>query len=281
LLNRLLVRFDHIATVPVEQPKLVTDYPSLQLYIESQFRIPIIARWPPIAQFLSVHKVPVTKLMSPVVSKLCERWLTTTPVKLSTATPTPYRREFAELALLAARELQIGQGMHFMFADDSAGPIYKAALAGAPDLPEEVSQWALEMACRRDWSTDVTTQINEYHKRQADERAHRLRTDPEYRRRQERLVASIPFTPSTRELPPWPLGPQDTIQRGFREACTHSGALMPLMRIRSDVVAEILLATIIEDSPAEEYDSRYRVDDHLALEYDHDSYPTEYWLSPF
>ena len=281
LLNRLLVRFDHIATVPVEQPKIVANHPSLKLYIESQFRTPIIARWPPVARFLSVHKVPIANLMSPVVSKLCERWLTTTPVKLTTATPTPYRRELAELALLVARELQIAQGKHRMFADDSAGPIYKAALAGAPDLPDEVSQWALEMARRRDWSTDVTTQINEYHIRQADERANRLRTDPEYRRRQERLVASIPFIPSTRELPPWPSGPQDTVERGFCEACLHSGALIPLMRTRPDVVAEILLATIIEDSPEEEYDRRYRTDDHWGLEYDHDSYPTAYWQSPF
>jgi hypothetical protein len=62
--------------------------------------------------------------MSPVVAKLCERWLTTMPVELIPGTPMPFRRELAEIALFTARALQVAQGKRFIFADDSEKAMY-------------------------------------------------------------------------------------------------------------------------------------------------------------
>ena len=47
------------------------------------------------------------------------------------------------------------------------------------------------------------------------------------------------------------------------------------------MAAEVLLATIVEDSPEEEYGASYPFDEQFGLEFDQDSYPTAYWKSPF
>jgi hypothetical protein len=219
--------------------------------------------------------------MSPVVAKLCERWLTTMPVELIPGTPMPFRRELAEIALFTARALQVAQGKRFIFADDSEKAMYAAALAGAPDFPDEVSAWALEMAQRRPWRADVVAQIVEFQEQQARKHAERLRTDPEYRARHQRRERMPTFIPSARELPPWPLGPLERVERDFRECCTHSRSLAPLMKARPDVAAEVLLAVLIEDPPEEEYGRHTGLSDHYGMESDHGSYPTAYWHSAF
>ncbi len=86
--------------------------------------------------------------------------------------------------------------------------------------------------------------------------------------------------PSGRRLPYWPLGPQGRVDREFSDCCTSQNALVPLMRIRPKIAAEVLLAAIIEDSPEESYSSA-RYDDGFGLDFDKDSYPTAYWKSPF
>jgi hypothetical protein len=282
LLNRLLLRFHHIATAPGDQPALLQQDPSLGLYIEGQFRVPIISRWPPVIRFLSAHRDRVAYIMSPVVANLCETWLTTTPVELVPGIPMLFRRELAEVALSTAQALQIAQGKGVIFADDSEKPIYNAVLAGAPDLPDEVSAWALEMAQRRPWHADVVAKITEFREQQAKEHAERLRTDPVYRARYQRSEQMpISLASARRRLPPWPHGPLRRVERDFRECCTHSRSLGPLMKAGPEVAAEVLLAVIIEDSPEEEYSSRPSLTRNVGVEFDSSSYPTAYWQSPF
>jgi hypothetical protein len=224
-LDRLLRRFHHIATAPSGQPEMLHADPSLRLYMEAQYRVPIITRWTAVARFLAAHREQVANLMLPAVAGLCERWLTVMPVDLAPGVPTPYRKEFAEIALATARALQLAQGKSIIFLDDSEKPIYTAAFAGAPDLPEEVSAWALEVAQRRPYREDVAAKIAEHHRQRTQEHAERLRTDPEYRARHQQRGSFPAFIPSARELPPWPLGPQSRVERDFREGCTHLGSL--------------------------------------------------------
>ena len=281
LLNRLLLRFHHIATAPSGEPSLASADASLGLYLEAQNRLPIIARWPPVIRFMAAHRDRVASLMSPVVAKLCERWLTTMPVELIPGTPVPYRKELAEIALSSARAIQVEQGKRASFGGDWEKPSYAAALAGAPDLPEEVSAWALEMAQRRPWRPDVVAKITAHHRQQAEEHAERLRTDSDYRERHQQRQRMPTFIPSARELPPWPLGPRQRVEKDFRECCTHSRSLAPLMKARPDAAAEILLAMLIEDSPEEEYSRHSGLNDCYGMEFDLGSYPTAYWQSAF
>jgi hypothetical protein len=99
-LTRLLRRFEHVASVPGSQPNLPDGVPDISLYLEAQYRTPIYLRWPAIANFLTQHRNRIVALTSPVVAAVCERWLTATP------TGMPFRKEFAEIALGSARELQ-------------------------------------------------------------------------------------------------------------------------------------------------------------------------------
>jgi len=189
-LNRLIQRFHHIATMPNVGQDLVNRDPSLRLYMESQIRIPIVGRWPAVARFLAAHRETISKLTSPVIAGLCERWLTTTPVELVTGAPMPYRREFAALALATARCTQFEQISGTMYTDGAAKPIYSAALAAAPDLLDDVAAWALEMVRRRPLDKEVAERVGDYRRQQAETHRERTNSDPEYRVRRRGLFAT-------------------------------------------------------------------------------------------
>ena len=268
LLTRLLRRFLHVASIPGGPSKLLADIlyadPSFSLFLEAQFRTPIPGRWVAVARFVSMYQVRIADLCSPAVANVCERWLNAYPATHA-GSPFPLRKQFAELALATARAVQLEQRKGTIFADDSVKQIFSAALAGAPDLPDQVSQWALEMARRRPLDAAIAAAVTEHRRRQAAEHEEKLRTNDEYRARHERKLASVPtFIPSGRRLPAWPLGPQGRLDHHFRDSCTNGTALVPIMRVRPAVAAELLLAIIIEDSPEEEYGtSRFR--DNVGL----------------
>ena len=242
--------------------------------------MPILARWPAIARFLHANRERVATLISPTVSALCEKWLISLPVEYAPGFTTPFRKEFGEVALATARALQLEQKKETIFVGDFGKAIYPAALAAAPDLPDQVSAWALEMSRRQPYNAELKTKIAEYRQRKAREHEEKLRTDANYRARFERRENLPTFIPSGRRLPFWPLGPQGKRDRQFSECCTNQNALTPLMRARPKVAAEVLLATIIEDLPEESYGNS-RFDEGFGLEFDMRSYPTAYWKSPF
>lgn len=280
-INRLLKRFQHTATMPGVPEALRHVDPSLQLYLEAQHRTPIYGRWPQMARFLAAHKEKIAELASPIVAKICEIWLTCTPLRLSSGEAMPYRKEFAELAVATARALQVLQGNGVIFLDKLEKPVYMAAFAATYDLPEEVAEWALEMAQRRPIRQDVADAIKKFRAERRKKEAERLRTDSAHRKRIKELRSIPSFISASRELPPWPLGPQGRVEKDFRDACLDSQALVRLMAEKPLIAKEILLATIIEDSPKEDYSERMRLDESLGLEFDNSGYPTAYWKSAF
>jgi hypothetical protein len=234
------------------------------------------------ARFLAKHRERIAKLASPAIASLCERWLTSLPPTLGNGVATPYRREFAELALASAREMQLIPAKHVMVLGDSETRLYQAAFAGAPDLPAEVSEWALEMARRRPEHKDIVEQVKAHRIEQAKEHKERLRSDPEYRKREERRKnLPVSIGAFSEKLPSWPLGAYGRIEGHFREAVLHSISFQTLMRTLPDVAGEVLLACIIEDEPERQYGSRSQLDHELGIEADHRGYPTAPWKSPF
>ena len=275
--NRLLVRFHHIATVPVGGP-LALD-PAVGLYIEAQFRSIVLGRLPPLLRFLVAQSEHLRGLDSLALARVIETWLTMTPCELSNGALTPFRREMAEIALAMARNVQVkkGHGVTYLTQEYS---LYTAPLAGAADLPEEVGNWALELAGRRNVDADVERRIAAVRREQALEHAKRLETDPEYRKRHARLRMSSSISQFRERLPPWPLGARGKVDKDFRTACFTENGLQPLMRARPELAAEILLALIIEDQPEREYRSDHS-DVDLGLDDPKDAYPTAFWKSPF
>ncbi len=185
--------------------------------------------------------------MLPVVSRLAERWLDRFPLTMGTGQRFPFRKEFAWLALDGARALQLGQAKRIIFLGDFEEPIYSAAFSAARDLPDEVCEWALEVAQRRKLREDIAEKLKAHRAKEAEEHRQRLATDAEYRERHEQRRHPSLSIRLRRRLPPWPLGPQRSIERDFHQKCLHSPALNGLMPVRPAIAAEVLLACIIEE----------------------------------
>ena len=239
---RLVNRFEHMATVPGHSGQNLGSFSDLGLYIETQFRVPLVTRWPPIASFLSKYQDRVASLTAPAIAMLCDRWLSATPSVLSDGSPMPLRREFAELALASARELQLGRAKGIIYAGDEDWEvrIFQAALAGALDLTREISDWALEMAQRRPYRADLQEKVREHYRDRAAEHAQRMQEDTAYRERHERIQRLPPSLPFRKPLPPWPLGPTDRVETQFREAVLRSANFRALMEANAAVAAQII-----------------------------------------
>jgi hypothetical protein len=199
------------------------------------------------------------------VSAVCEAWLNGVPPLIGD-TPTLYRKEFAQLALRTAQVVQADKASGTIYIGHDDPPFFSAALAGAPDLPEEVAAWALEMAGRRDVSDFVRDRVAEANRKKAAERAEKLRTDPAYRADQERRRASRGpmMISSRRALPAWPLGPQRRLDRNFEDMAFKSNPLVALMHANPAAAAEALVALHIEDNPEEEFGSSTRIEPELG-----------------
>jgi hypothetical protein len=193
----------------------------------------------------------------------------------------PFRKELAAIALGTARERQFQNETARTWSHEIDKAVYSAALAGAADLPEEIAQWALEMAGRRPLFENIVSRVAAFRKKEAEEHRQKLATDPEYRARMKAKRSFSPVFPAAKKLPPWALGPRRHIENQFRETILGGGALQALLRVRPDVASELILACLIEDSPEEDYNRHPRIDDELGLQYDHDGYPTSYWKTPF
>jgi hypothetical protein len=139
-LLRLVKRFEHVASVPGATVDMQGRFLDLSLYIEAHFRTPIFGRWPAMARFLTKNRDRVSKMSSPAIASICERWLTSTPPVLRDGLVMPFRREFAELALASAREMQLEHAKGIIILGDAEKPVYQAALAGAPDVCADVSE---------------------------------------------------------------------------------------------------------------------------------------------
>ena len=276
--TRFLMRFHHIATVPTGGGMGLSA--AVSLYMEAQYRSIVFGRWPPVLRFLIAQRERLAGLVSSALAKVIETWLTKTPHTLNNGNPVPFRLEMAGMALAMARTVQVEKGHGVMYLTREP-LLYKAPLAGAADLPTEVGNWALELSGRRKVDADVKRRIAEVQLREAKAHAGRLKTDAQYKARQEERKRMPPSLGSFRErLPPWPLGASDKVDMDFRTACIKDSGIQSLMRAQPELAAEILLALIIEDQPEREYGSS-RLELDLGLEYPEDAYPTAFWKSPF
>lgn len=277
LLLRLLHRFTHLATTPSVPDSAAID-PALRIYLEVEMRTPIFVRWPPMVRFLAAHLERIAALASPAVSKLCLLWLSRTPV-MAGARQVPFRGTLARLALMTAQAEQAAGIAHPHYGGNGEREqsIFIAALAGAADIPLEVVTFALEMAQRRPLSEAGWARV---HGLQTAERARRetgsVPDNTAARRRT--LLPAITF--SREDLPPWPLGATSRVNVAFREVVLRKQALSQLMLVAPEVVSEVLLASIIDDRPVRDHGGS-GFDAALGVVYDHHSYPTIFWKSPF
>ncbi|GEB36257.1 hypothetical protein GLI01_02920 [Gluconacetobacter liquefaciens] len=282
-LDSLLRRFRHVASMPSVAPTLLNADTSMGLYLDANFRTLVIGRWPPIANFLAKHEARVADLMLPSVSAVCETWLNGVS-SLIGDTPTPYRKEFAQLALRIAQVVQADKMRGTIYSGHDDLTFFSSALAGAPDFPEKVAAWALEMVGRREPSDFVRERVAEANRKEAEKRAERLGTDLTYRAAEQKRGRSSRgpmMISSTYALPAWPLGPQHRLDRDFVNMAFKSNPLMALMHANPAAAAELLIALHIEDNPEEKFGSSTRIEPELGLSHQREAYPSAFWKSPF
>lgn len=276
LLKRLLHRFLHVATVP-SIPSHIAVESSLRIYLEADIRVPILERWGPMGRFLHAHAQRVGALGAPIAARVCKTWLGSLPTMLGDQ-PMPLRDVMATVALETARSEQItSTARYFHGGGDNGKLIFGTALLGAPDLPEEVAAFALEMAHRRPMAEATQARVDSLRAADLAERIAREKANPPRRR----APPPPTFISGRQELPPWPLGPNARLIDAFRNAVLHANGLVPLMNTDPSVASEVLLACMIEDQPHTEYGRSLRIDESYGLEYESDSYPTIFWKSPF
>jgi hypothetical protein len=236
LLRRLLRRFQHVATFP--NPTIMALFrgmPDLAAHAETMSRLPVPALWMPVLRGLGRHEGSVLDLASHQIAQLTDTWLRQTPAKW------PERDTAARLALA------VGQRMFDFKSDDQPrvmkiveGDVdqvaYRAALAAAAELPDEVGRLALKLCAR----SSETPQL-------------------------ESAYAS---TGTAHGAPAgWPDGPRDRVDSAFRKLClTSPDALVPLMAAAPNVASEVLLALLIVPPRVREPYAFRPPDEGLALE---------------
>ncbi len=93
----------------------------------------------------------------------------------------PWRKQAAELAVAIGREVQALNAESNYYSKGHDKTVYEAVLAAAPDLPDEVARFCLELAQRRDLDPSIVTRLEQAHERQREQRRQYLEANPERR----------------------------------------------------------------------------------------------------
>ena len=192
------------------------------------------------------------------------------------------------MALVIARTVQVEKGHGVIYLDFEPS-LYTSALSGAIDLPNEVGNWTLELAGRREIDNNVKHCISKKEKENIrktklnDEKI-RIKHPKFYSKkkkieeeREQTLRALTIFRKES--LPSWPLGANHKIDHDFRTACIKKNGIQYLMLACPEIAGEVLLALIIEDQPKQE--DNFHQEKNLGLVPSEDAYPTIYLKSPF
>jgi len=237
LLQRLLGRLRLAATTPNEA--MVRFFqavdPELESYARVANRDPIWPLWLPTLQILAERMDEVVALAPTSAAQVATTWLERTPESW------PLRVEAARLALAVAWQMYELKREHDILIQGEPDEVaYHAFLAGAAELPDEVSDLALRLAGRR---------------------------DP----RPDRRSYGAEMTE------PWPEGPQGEADDAFRDICLKTAALQRLIAVRPEVASEVLLALLIAEPRGRQASFLSSVD---LFGGEFGLHPIHYWTSP-
>lgn len=200
LLRRFLRRFLHVATRP--DPRLlalVRDLgPDWEARAATMQRLPYLPYWLPLLQFLHEHAAEALVLAPEEIATVADTWLRQGHLEW------PLRREAAELALAESERILHEKGVDkSAYGWDRLDKVaYRAALAGAPDLPDRVTAFALAASARRPPESPAMGDKRSSEDGMATTSAGADADD---------LEGDL--------LPPWPDGPAARVDEAFRAIC--------------------------------------------------------------
>ncbi len=221
LLKRLLGRFLYSATIPDPGAAEFANDERTAAEIRALVRFPYWPLWKPVLAALDSHRDDVATIAPELGAKVCELWLRTVPREWL------WRTAAARVAYTIAREAQHrGAGMRRLGIERKVKrdqKIYEAALLGAPDLPAEVSDLALELSRRREEPSAIQKPI----------------------RKAPSGIRSLALMGALK----WPLfpdGPRKAVNEGFQLAVLGGQALSGLIECRPEIAREVLLACCLQ-----------------------------------
>jgi hypothetical protein len=246
LLRRLLNRLLFVGTLPdPAMTQWATTYgegiaPSEAATLS---RIPFPLYWPPVLRFLASHRDAVVELALRQVAEVCDTWLRRGDPRF------PQRPEAAEIALAGAERLYAARRRGTWLTGGIDTTVYRAALAGGGERPEQVGDLALRIVRRRDVD-DVPTHETDWAVR--------------------------------RELPPrWPLGPSERIDEGVEKVVLSPDGLIPLFRGAPHLAREALVATLIQPPRLRDFGELLMPGEELGFETRLDWHAPTWFRGPF
>jgi hypothetical protein len=266
LLERLLMRFLYIATVPSEQLEQACNDQDELARVEHVFRRPFGPYWRGVLETLSARRQEVAEICPVAASRVARLWLRYVPPMLNDAVHFPWRSEAALVALAVARRF-LRPDKYVSHDDEDEEIVYEAVLLAAPDFSEDVTALCREKAerlPRKGVSTD------------ADLGTHRAGKAPATKR----AACTHPVLQSGSLPRPWPDGPLRRVSDSFRTTCLDSGAFPVLFHTLPEVAVEVLLAVSIEE-PKPEAPFFSLICDDCDVESWPGGYPPLYFRGPF
>jgi hypothetical protein len=280
LLQRLLDRFLHVATIPDRRILLIApEDDEMRHYLASNMREPIFIYWWAFLDWVYRNLRDVINFAPIPLAKICTTWLRNTSVAKDRQNPWSRRQRVAQMALALARELQ-AKKMEHSHVREAGKVAYEAAFQAASEIPDEIGQWALEMANRRPPSPDILARQEAYLNREA-ERQKQLEADPEYQERMKEIAhLTTPIFTLGPLRDPWPDGPLAMIDQTFQTVALDMWTLLPLMFEKSTLVQELILALIIEH-PSHQDEHSSLSHEWCGLQFGHGGTPAMYFRGPF
>ena len=257
LLNRLLTRFLHIATLP--DPLYMSD-----LRLAALQRIPFWPLWLPMLRVLSEKRAEAIPIATDQVTRIADLWLS------CSGENWPLRTATGQILLDAAQHM-IGEirSQDWRADSDLCNSVFSRLLTGASVYPNEVSELALALVERRDTSLFAVDEEEE-----SDENDGEIED--------EDGVAAL-FGPRGPLSDPWTDGPLRRVNHRVHDgflAC--SDPLQYLFASRPDVGKEVLLALLIRE-PLPQYPDSFGsvLDEFLHVDTERDWSPPMYFRGPF
>jgi hypothetical protein len=262
LLERFLVRFEHTATIP--DPRILSatnaEDPAVLAQLAAMYRLPSAPLWPPVLSFIERHIEEMTLIAPVACARIAKLWLELV-VEGSAQPAASIAVRVAQIVVKSelSRRNRVEQG--------GAKIVYGALLAAARQLPDEVSDLVLKLAGRRRWEvTDLPLET----------------VDPRFLGKWETYhdwIAPDDFV----DDPPqsWPDGPIASTPHDFQQVLLDSSSVKPLLDQRPEVLAEALLAVLIDWPKRWPRSPHGPAAEHYGLKYVENDFPPRYWKTPF
>jgi nucleoside phosphorylase len=258
LLKRLLTRFLVSATLPDPQYLEIARAQGFdETKFSATFRYPHWPFWPAMLRFIYEHHEEFIVKAPVEIGQIVKLWLDYAPHG------TILRQEAAEIGLLLGEKALLAQKDYSSSIYKDRKQFYYVALAGARELPDLVSDFALRASQR---TGEISSEDNEG---------------------QGSILVSIitssdpRFDPNEPLPEPYPDGPRRNVDDDFRKVILEGKTLWPLIHVNPAVAREVTLAVLICHRRRYEWASGWSARDWLELEDIINWSPSLYTHGPF